>query len=93
MSPRNQSILDRRLNSEERQYLRDLGQHQGFQLLVQAIQERMAQSLNIVLYSGDMKEVFNSQGRYLEAYEILGLPRKLTEVPDSPINTQQRPVL
>ena len=73
-------VLDRKLSTEERQWLRDLSNHQGYHLLVAVVQELMAQDLNLVLNSQDWAQVQEYRGCYKRSLKILGLPKELQEV-------------
>jgi hypothetical protein len=84
MASGNQALWERQLNSEERQYLRDLQVHPGFSLLAQALGELMQQDLQAFLSSRDTWEIANMQGKYLRGQEVLGIPSKLLQV-NSPL--------
>lgn len=72
-------VWDRQLNSEERQYLRDLASHPGYLLLMQALSDLMLQDLTVLLDSKDMWELANMQGKYKRSQEVLDIPSKLLQ--------------
>jgi hypothetical protein len=76
----NLSLFNRRLNTEERQWLRDLLDHPGYRLAVEAIQERMAQDLQTLVSSGDTQRLFQAQGRWQARQEDLATPSQLLAV-------------
>jgi GTP cyclohydrolase II len=88
--PRQPRLLDRQLNSEERQYLRDLRNHKGYQIMAQLASELMVQALEDLLSSDSPQEISRMQGRYLAIKEVLNLPSKYNEAPaGSPFNQGQ----
>lgn len=78
------SVFSRVLSSEERAWVRDLGNHPGYQLFLQGVQELMAQQLNLLLEASDLKETFHSQGRFMALREVLSIPEKLASPPARP---------
>ena len=75
------SVFNRQLSSEERQQVRDLRHHQGYQLVVQAIQVLMEQALKDMLAAEDLQATFRSQGRFTGLREVLSIPEKLAAPP------------
>lgn len=78
--PSRRKILDSRLSTEDRQWLRDLPLHRGFQLLTLAVQELLAQDLQELTTSGDLEVVLRAQGAYNRGTKVLNLPALLQEV-------------
>lgn len=73
-------ILDRSLNTEERQWIADLQRHPGFLLLAQVVGELMQQDLVGLTSSKDMQALSEFQGKYNRGKEIMELPLRLLEM-------------
>lgn len=73
-------LLDSQLSTEDRQWLRDLQDHRGFQLLVQAATELLQQDLGVLVSSAKLPELLRAQGAYNRGMKILALPKDLQQV-------------
>lgn len=71
------SPLSRSLGQVERDWIKDLAVHPGFQLFLQVCQDSMAQEFRRLRRSKDHEEMLRTQGA-CDAYEaVLAIPAKL----------------
>lgn len=84
-------VFSRSLNQEERDWVRDLPRHPGYQIQVEAIKEYMAQALRQLLSSSDPEVLYRAQGSYQALDRILNIPALLLEVsPHGPTKENTR---
>lgn len=73
----NNSKLSIRLEPEAREWVKDLGSHQGWLVFCQAVEELMAMEYRALRLADELPSMYQAQGK-LEAYEmILSLREKL----------------
>ena len=73
----NNSLLSRGLDTEERQWVRDLATHTGFRLYLQALREHMAQALSLALSSPESQTRLAHLDRYNGMLKAFNLPQDL----------------
>jgi hypothetical protein len=80
----NRSVLSRELSVEERQWVRDLANHPGFQLYQQALQELQGLSLAGLLSTDNLPDILRNQGKHSGYRDALALVPRLLQKAQRP---------
>lgn len=73
------SVFSRPLSPEEHQWVRDLANHPGYQLVHQGLAELLEMEINQTLDSSNLQTVFQCQGKCKAYRQALSIPAKLLD--------------